>query len=802
MTTRALLAAAAFAVAHSLALAAPAALAAAPQPIGPVLHERFDDHKVVRVTLRDLRDIRTITALSDDPWTCNWSGQPGENLDFRVPPDALPALDAAGIPYRVLIDNVQQRIDDELASAQGAELLRGVSWFSDYKNLAAISQYADDLVALRPDIASRFIVKGTGPQLLTVGGRSQWGLRLNSPNTPEGVKPALFLNSLQHAREWVTGVSTMFLADTLVRTYDTDPNIKRILDNFDVYLIPVVNPDGYEFTWTSSRLWRKNRRVNADNTIGVDPNRNWAQGWGGPGSSATPSSDIYRGTAAFSEPETANIRDWTATRPNIVFHVDVHAFSQLILEPWGNVFSLPPDTTAFASLSASMSQAMFAVEGKYFYPGPVYRNIYPASGGANDWTYAGRNILGFSFELRDEGTNGFLLPAAQIIPSAREVVAAVDAAADWLLDNPVSLHFPASRPTRLQANASTTVLVNMSRGGKALPASPTLTLFQRIGRTGPFTSSTLTAAGTDEAGPLLSGSLAAGPCSSVTQFYFQTTAADGSTVRIPLPGPDAPFEALASSTTTIFADDFEISRGWTVGDPTPGQADNATSGQWTRTDPNGTFSQPEFDRTPLTGVSALITGQNTRGSTSSTGTVTAGKTTALSPVFDLSASSRAEVSFWLWFCNTRNDQVTATDSFLVDVTSNASAATPTWTNALTVGPNDPTLANLGGWRRYSIDLGSVTTLTSQVRLRFVAREFNPAAVVEAALDDFALVSFSCAAPTCAADFNADGVRAPQDIFDFLNAYFAGSPRADFNNDGIRSPADIFAYLNAYFAGCT
>lgn len=777
---------------------------ARPEPI--LSQTRYDGDKVVRVTLRDQRDVRTMLALSEDPWTCNWSGQPGERLDFRVPAGAIGALEAAGIPYTVLVPDVQVAIDAESASARaaGAGLLRGVSWFADYKDLSAISAYTDSLIALRPDMVSRFTVRGANAPQNTAGGRTQFGIRVSAPGVVEGTRPALFINSLQHAREWVTGMSSMYLADTLVRTYDTDANIKRLLDGFDVYIIPVMNPDGYEYTWTNNRLWRKNRRQNSGGSFGVDPNRNWGQGWGGPGASTNPSDDTYRGTAAFSEPETANVRDWMGTKPNIVYHVDIHSYSQLVLEPWGDVFTLPPDTTSFAQLGREMVRSMYAVDGRYFYDGPIYRNIYPASGGACDWTTAARGAMGFSFELRDEGANGFLLPAAQIVPSAREVVAAVQTVADWMLANPLILSFPGERtpPSRVVASSATPFQAHLSRGLKQTAGgTPVVTLFQRIGRTGPFTSSTLTNLGTDETGVILGGSLIAGVCGSVVQFAFEATAADGSLVRFPAAGTGAPFEAVANASTTVFADDFEAARGWTVGDTTPGQADTATSGQWTRVDPNGTLSQAEFDHTPLSGVAAFVTGQNTRGSSSSTGTVTGGKTTVVSPVFDLSAAPRAEASFWVWFNNTRGGQVNATDAFAVDATSNASAAAPTWTRALTIGPTDAGLANLGGWRRYSLDVGAFTTLTNQVRLRFVARKANTSAIVEAGLDDFALTSLTCATTACASDFNGDGVRQPQDIFDFLNAFFSQSPSADFDASGTLQPADIFAFLNAYFLGC-
>src|SRR5207248_1728560 len=111
-------------------------------------------------------------------------------------------------------------------------------------------------------------------------------------------------------------------------------------------------------TWSSNRLWRKNRRNNLDGNYGVDLNRNWGYQWGGLGSSSSTSSDIYRGTGAFSEPETQALRDFITARPNTVLSFDLHSYSQIILEPWAYDFSLPPDTRTYTQISSAIQVAM------------------------------------------------------------------------------------------------------------------------------------------------------------------------------------------------------------------------------------------------------------------------------------------------------------------------------------------------------------------------------------------------------------------------------------------------------------
>src|SRR4029453_7368841 len=116
---------------------------------------------------------------------------------------------------------------------------------------------------------------------------------------------AVMFIGTQHAREWISPMTVMYIADRLLAGYASDPNIKALLDNVEFVLVPVVNADGYVYTWSTDRYWRKNRRDNAGTEgDGGDTNRNWGYKWGlDIGSSADPCSEVYRGTAAFSEPE-------------------------------------------------------------------------------------------------------------------------------------------------------------------------------------------------------------------------------------------------------------------------------------------------------------------------------------------------------------------------------------------------------------------------------------------------------------------------------------------------------------------
>lgn len=119
-----------------------------------------------------------------------------------------------------------------------------------------------------------------------------------------------------------------------------------MLSQVDFYIVPVANPDGYEYTHTANRMWRKNRRPDP-NCAGVDLNRNFDFKWGGPGSSSDKCSDIYRGPSAFSEPESSNMRRFIQRKKdegvNWRAYYAIHSYAQMWLLPWGWTDEFPED---------------------------------------------------------------------------------------------------------------------------------------------------------------------------------------------------------------------------------------------------------------------------------------------------------------------------------------------------------------------------------------------------------------------------------------------------------------------------
>ncbi|MGH7569936.1 MAG: M14 family zinc carboxypeptidase [Gemmatimonadales bacterium] len=224
-------------------------------------------------------------------------------------------------------------------------------------------------------------------------------------------RPNVLFMATHHAREWVSTEMAMKLIRWLA---DSLPAALR--DARDLWVIPVENPDGYQYTFTTDRLWRKNRRLNGDGTVGVDPNRNYPGFWGidNLGSSAQPISEIYRGAGPASEPETQAIVAFHAAHPPVV-SVSYHTFSGLLLHPYGHrTGRIAPDHPVFEALAGNELRpaVLDSVPGStidHYHPGPGW-HLYPTNGEYTDWAYRRHGTIAFTPEL----TSGCCTPVSNL----------------------------------------------------------------------------------------------------------------------------------------------------------------------------------------------------------------------------------------------------------------------------------------------------------------------------------------------------------------------------------------------------
>lgn len=325
---------------------------------------------------------------------------PGEPVDMVV---------TADIAERLGLEVLDPDLDATIA-AERERVARATSadFFADYRRYGAIADRMLEDGKLAPDRAEYAAI-----------GTSLEGRPIIALHVGRGRGMPMIVNGAQHAREWIAAMTATCVADRLVRDYDTDPAVKAFVDSTDLWIVPVANPDGYEYTWTDNRLWRKNRR----DGVGVDLNRNWSVAFGGAGSSGREGSEIYHGPHAFSEPESAALRD-LADRTAPGLYIDFHSYGQLILYPWAHTYAPADDRDRLAGVGDRMASAMFEKHEK------KYRNesgaeLYPASGTTMDWMYSEKKALAYAIELRPKGGSGFILPPEQIKPTCDEGLAAV-----------------------------------------------------------------------------------------------------------------------------------------------------------------------------------------------------------------------------------------------------------------------------------------------------------------------------------------------------------------------------------------
>ncbi|XP_012946419.1 zinc carboxypeptidase A 1 [Aplysia californica] len=201
-----------------------------------------------------------------------------------------------------------------------------------------------------------------------------------------------------------------------------------MLNTYNWYLVPVANPDGYEYSIHSSRMWRKNRSAHPTSyfCVGIDLNRNFDSKFRQVGVSSNCHSDIYPGITAFSEAETQNLRDLVVDRKDkVVAYLGVHAYSQFLMVSWGNVLgnSRPHNYVEIDRVGKKMQSALEGHGFRYEY-GTVYQLLdYAASGASMDWVLEAKpNMYSYAYELRpDQRSNdGFNLPPRYIVSQGEE----------------------------------------------------------------------------------------------------------------------------------------------------------------------------------------------------------------------------------------------------------------------------------------------------------------------------------------------------------------------------------------------
>ncbi len=335
-----------------------------------------------------------------------------------------------GFQYKVLIDDWQTFYRNRQKMSALAKRIQlnesaqnfGVTGFT-FGSMGGFYTF-DEIVAELDSMHLKY------PEIITekfsigqsVEGREMWAVKISDHPDQNEAEPQICFDALLHAREPGGMATVMYFMDYLLENYGQDPVVTHLVNNREIYFLPCLNPDGYEYNRSTDPngggMWRKNRR----DSIGVDLNRNWDLAWGldNDGSSPVPSSETYRGPSAFSEPESYNFAEFIKSK-NIKTHINYHTYSNIILYPWSYTAEQPPDSTILFEYARDISK-----NNGYDY-GNGNAIGYFSNGTESDWIYSKQpdkeNIYSFVFEV-GRASDGFWAAEDRIIPLAEKNIAA------------------------------------------------------------------------------------------------------------------------------------------------------------------------------------------------------------------------------------------------------------------------------------------------------------------------------------------------------------------------------------------
>jgi carboxypeptidase A1 len=265
-------------------------------------------------------------------------------------------------------------------------------------------------------------------------GRDIFALEITSPNSSSNKKNIMYTGG-QHAREWISPATVAYVTYNMLKDAESDNQVQNHLKSFVYRIVPIVNPDGYEYTRGGDRFWRKNRRNNGNGVYGVDLNRNWDYKWAKVGSSTDPTSEAYHGPSAASEPEVRAVSAYMKKVSKAYGAIDWHSYSQVAGWSWGWTRK-PSSNNAILKKMGDSVVAAINKHGYTFTSAPV-SVLGVASGAADDYMAVKLQAVSMTMELCPRnGGGGFELPPAEIVSCASAAYSGHKAFAEFLTKNP------------------------------------------------------------------------------------------------------------------------------------------------------------------------------------------------------------------------------------------------------------------------------------------------------------------------------------------------------------------------------
>jgi len=395
----------------------------------------FEGYKLYHLFPETDAHIDLIAQLEHNPDFDLWSRVREGVLKVSLAPTVLKKYETIfqlfKLRYEIVHNNIQEIFEEEQREMSKRDVSDG-RIAGRYASHPEINAFILSKVDNYPNIASSYIAgKSTENKDMRV-------MVLKTATSRRNI----WIDCGIHAREWASPASCVWIIDKLTTEYAANNAITvALLNYFEIHILPVVNPDGYEWSRTDFRMWRKNRKRNSGSTcIGVDLNRNYGFQWMTGGSSSSPCSDTYAGPSADSESETKAVQAAINAAPGKWdSFLTIHSYGKWWFTPYGyTAATLPSDYTDLndkAKIGVQALQAVYKETG--WTTGSSSQILYVASGGSEDWAYGTAKIkYSYCLELRpgqDETTitsgngNGFTLPESKAPLAGEETYQGVKA---------------------------------------------------------------------------------------------------------------------------------------------------------------------------------------------------------------------------------------------------------------------------------------------------------------------------------------------------------------------------------------
>ncbi len=340
----------------------------------------LEDRSVVRV---EIKSWQTLLHESDqtireslDLIAFDW--QQG-TVDLLTESDGKDILTHAGIDWEVVKttnDLRDERIDQQ---------------YLDYDEITtqiAAHQSSHPAIVKRYDLTTTF------------EGRHVWAVKISDNVDQDEDEPALLVIGLHQAREIMSTEIAMDMIDYLASRYGSDPTVTNWVNTWQIWVIPMLNPDGSAYCWSTDQYWIKNRRDLGNDVYGVDLGHNYPVDWGSCfGSSSDPNSNSYRGPNPLSEVENLAVSQ-LAAQHHFVAVLSYNSFDELALMPYSCYGEIAPEEEILQSIGNGIASQIQKEDGSYGYPlGKFWELLYSSDGNEIDYFYAHHGSMAYALEV-------------------------------------------------------------------------------------------------------------------------------------------------------------------------------------------------------------------------------------------------------------------------------------------------------------------------------------------------------------------------------------------------------------------